>query len=221
MPLIEVRAPELAGQVVVVGRQKIDAARVVMSGRDRVLHRSLQPRRQPPAPEDLKRVRGLPPGGLDLANLPECRIWSAVVERRQRRVDVPRPEQVHAARPQIIHRDRRALPHDPLETDTILERIGNPHVRREHHDTAYRRVGRFRRERIGIRGIQQDEAHKPILTRAQHFADRSIAGAIVKYAAATPDDRGLADRVRDRQPRRDIIVVAEDILPVVAQPRRD
>ena len=76
-------------------------------------------------------------------------------------------------------------------------------------------------ERIRIGRIDQDHADQLLFPRPQHFTDRTVAGAIVEDAAAAADHRLLVERIGDAQPRRDIVVVGEDVLPVIPEPGGD
>ena len=73
----------------------------------------------------------------------------------------------------------------------------------------------------GYVGFRQDDAQQTILTRTQHLADRSVACAVVEHAGAAANGRLPVERVRAAQSRRDVVVVREDVLPVVPDARRD
>ena len=85
-----------------------------------------------------------------------------------------------------------------------------------------RRRGGGRRERIGIAGIGDDVADQSARLRVQHVGHHHRAAAIVEDAEAGAQHVRLrvARREGHRHARREVVVVVEVILPVVAQAER-
>ena len=137
MTAIGVGARPFAAEVIVVGRKRREPVRVVPGRPERVLRLSVEPTEHLPAQGHLYRIRRLTTGRPDLPNRPKGGIGSHHKERRLRRVDVARPEEVVAARARIADRQRRLLAELMVHVDAELHRLRNLHARRQSRDAGW------------------------------------------------------------------------------------
>ena len=106
-----------------------------------------------------------------------------------------------------------------IDADAVLKRLRNPHIRRELYDARRLRRGGRRRERIRIGGVGDHVTRKAAGLRVQDIGDHHRTAAIVEDAHAGAEHVRflVAGCVGHRQARRDVVVVVEVVLPVVAQ----
>jgi len=110
-----------------------------------------------------------------------------------------------------------------IDADAVLKRLRNLHIRREPYDARRLRRGGRRHERIRIGGIADHVTGEAAGLRVQDIGDHHRTTAIVEDASAGAEHVRflVAGCVGHRQTRRDVVVVVEVVLPVVAQPEAD
>src|SRR5262249_42130163 len=70
---------------------------------------------------------------------------------------------------------------------------------------------------VGIGRLEDDVALKTVLARTQDFVNRAVAGPVIEHTRATANRRLRVESEHRGHPRREVVVVDEDVLPVVAQ----